>query len=114
MRPIKTTTLGIALVGIALCQPLTALANLYSFTNAEGEYVVSQKPPKDKNTQYAILSDEGEFIRMVPGRQQNVPITHWRPWFIPRDPEPWEGNPNPDVIREREPVVTVDEESSAN
>jgi hypothetical protein len=92
----------------------SAWANLYSYTNAEGEYVVSQKPPKDKNMEYAILSDEGEFIRMVPGRSQNVPITHWRPWFIPREPEPWEGNPDPDIFREREPVVTVDEESNAN
>ncbi len=93
--------------------PIVA-ANLYSYTNADGEYVVAQKPPKDKNIQYAVLSDEGEFIRMVPGRNQNVPITHWRPWFIPRDPEPWEGNPDPDFPREREPVVTVDEEESAN
>jgi hypothetical protein len=97
---------------LATTLPASSHANLYSFTNADGEYVVSQKPPADKNIQYAVLSDDGEFLRMVPGRRQNVPITHWRPWFIPEEPEPWEGNPYPDMPREREPVVSVDEVSA--
>lgn len=100
------STSSVALVAML---PASGHANLYSFTNADGEYVISQKPPADKNIQYAVLSDEGEFLRMVPGRRQNVPITHWRPWFIPNEPEPWEGNPYPDLPREREPVVSVDE-----
>lgn len=87
-----------------------AYAALYSFTNAEGQYVVSQEPPKDNNVQYAVLTDEGEFIRMVPGRNQQIPITHWRPWFIPKEPHPWDGDPA--ATSEREGVVTVEEESA--
>ena len=110
----NTSRLGVALVSLAVAHiPQTSWADLYSYTNAEGEYVISQKPPKNENTQYAVLTDEGEFIRMVEGRNQQVPITHWRPWFIPREDEPWEGNPNPDMPRERKGVVTVDEEGSA-
>lgn len=97
----------IALTLIVLTAPAHAV--LYSFTNEAGEYVVSQKRPSDKDTQYAVLSDEGEFIRSVPGRNQRVPVTHWRPWFIPKEPHPWDGEP--EIPREQEPVVTVDEES---
>ena len=99
-------------VGLAFGWAVLAIpagATLYSFTNAEGQDVVSQKPPKDRNIQYAVLSDDGEFIRMVHGRDQQVPITHWRPWFIPKDPDPLDGDP--ELIREREPVITVEEES---
>ena len=103
---ITLATLAVALISLAPA----ANAVLYSYTNADGEYVVSQTRPQDKDTQYAVLSDEGEFIRSVPGRNQQVPITHWRPWFIPKEPHPWDGEPE---TRDREPVVTVDEESSA-
>ncbi len=110
----NTTRLEAAIVCLTLAHvPQTAWADLYSYTNDNGEYVISQKPPKNKDIQYAVLTDEGEFIRMVEGRNQQIPITHWRPWFIPREDEPWEGNPNPAIPREREGVVTVDEEGSA-
>ena len=110
----NATRLGIALFCVTIGYvPHTSWADLYSYTNAEGEYVISQKPPKNNDIQYAVLTDEGEFIRMVEGRNQQVPITHWRPWFIPREDEPWEGNPYPEMPREREGVVTVDEEGAA-
>ena len=69
-----------------------------------------QKPPKNKNIQYAVLSDEGEFIRSVPGRKQQIPISHWRPWYLPKEPHEFDGDP--DLMRDREPIVTVDEEPS--
>ena len=87
-----------------------AKAVVYSFTNTDGQYVVSQKPPKNKNIQYAVLSDEGKFIRSVPSRQQQIPITHWRPWYLPKEPHEFDADPN--LIRERVPTVTVEEEPS--
>jgi hypothetical protein len=98
---------AIILALIVLSAPAHAV--LYSYTNADGEYVVSQTRPVDKNTQYAVLTDEGEFIRLVRGNNQRLPVTHWRPWFIPKEPHPWDGPA--DSPSEREPVVTVDEES---
>lgn len=97
--------LPLAAALVVLAAPAHAV--LYSYTNADGEYVVSQKRPKDKNTQYAVLSDDGEFIRLVPGENERLPVTHWRPWFIPKEPHPWD--PDPVEIQEREPVVTVEE-----
>jgi hypothetical protein len=91
---------------------VAAHATLYSYTNADGEYVVSQSPPADKNTQYAVLTDDGEFVRMVPGRNQEVPITHWRPWFIPKEPHPFDSVPGAE--RDRAPVVTVDEDERSD
>ena len=82
-------------------------AEIYSYTNADGDYVVSQSKPKDRTISYAVLSDEGEFIRMVEGRGKEVPITHWRPFFLPKEPHPMDG---PDLRRdEQEPVVNIDE-----
>ena len=109
MRIVMSTT---PLIMTALLFVLAAPANavVYSFTNADGQYVVSQKPPKNKNIQYAVLSDEGEFIRSVPGRKQQIPISHWRPWYLPKEPHEFDGDPN--LIRDREPIVTVDEEPS--
>ena len=105
--PVHRTSVGLAIFLLALAP--NAVAVLYSYTNADGEYVVSQQRPDDKNTEYAVLSDDGEFIRMVPGRNQRMPVTHWRPWFIPKEPHPWDADPLDNL--EREPVVTVEEEN---
>lgn len=102
----RSASLVLAVTLITLSAPASAV--LYSFTNAEGQYVISQKPPKDKSIQYAVLSDDGKFIRMVQRRDQQLPISHWRPWFIPKEPHPYDADP--DLFRDREPVITIEEE----
>lgn len=106
--PVHPTSVVLAISLFALAPNADAV--LYSYTNADGEYVVSQKRPENKNTEYAVLSDDGEFIRMVPGRDQRMPVTHWRPWFIPKEPHPWDAAPHDSS--DREPVVTVEEDVS--
>jgi hypothetical protein len=86
-------------------------AALYSFVNDQGQYVVSRTPPEDPSTEYAVLTDDGEFVRLVHSPTKRIPITHWRPWFIPKEPDPFDADP--DVIHEPEPVVTVEEEASS-
>lgn len=101
----------IALVSL-LPLALSAEAEIYSYTNAEGDYVVSQKRPDNPEISYAVLTDDGEFIRMVEGRGKQVPITHWRPFFLPKEPHPFDG---PEVQpQEQDPVISIDEVEQAN
>ncbi len=81
-------------------------ATLYSYTTSDGDYIVSKNKPNDRDIEYAVLTDEGEFVRLVKG-QQPIPIGHWRPWFIPKEPHPLDGRP--EEIVEPTPVVSVEE-----
>ena len=95
------------MTAVLMCLSALANAEIYSYTNSDGDYIVSQKKPKDREISYAVLTDDGEFIRMVEGRKQ-VPITHWRPFFLPKEPHPYDG-PQDIELREREPDVRIDE-----
>ena len=87
-----------------------ALASLYSYQNEAGDYVISQTKPKGV-AEYAVLTDDGEFVRLV-RKQENVPISHWRPWYLPREPDPFKG---PDIdLREQAPSVEVEEIDEAD
>lgn len=85
----------------------TAQGEVYAYVDDNGDYVVTQRRPGKHIKEYAVLSDDGEFIRLVQPRDPNVPITHWRPWFIPKEPDPFDGDP--DIYREREGVVEIQE-----
>lgn len=89
------------------CLAHTAQADVYAYVDENGDYVVTQKRPGRDVAEYAVLTDEGEFVRLVQSRDPNVPITHWRPWFIPKEPDPYDADP--DIYREREGTVEVDE-----
>jgi hypothetical protein len=107
-RNIQLTQLVLAST-VALTLYLYALpvsARLYSYVNEEGDYVVSQKRPKNVE-EYAILTDEGEFIRLVKRKRDDVPITHWRPWYMPKEPDPI--NPVEPGLEQRTPEVLIEE-----
>lgn len=94
---------------LLLIAPPVAFAEIYAYTNAEGDYIVSQTRPTDRNLSYAVLTDDGEFVRMVEGKNKRLPISHWRPFFLPKEPHPLDG---PEVeIRDREPTVEIEEVS---
>jgi hypothetical protein len=95
------------LLAIALlsCLAHAAHATVYAYVDENGDYVVTQKKPGKKVAEYAVLTAEGEFVRLVQARPPNVPITHWRPWFMPKEPDPNAADP----YREREGVVDVEE-----
>ena len=61
------------LIPILLMWAGSATAEIYSYTNSDGDYVVTQNRPDDPNISYAVLTDEGDFIRMVRGSQQTDP-----------------------------------------
>ena len=78
----------------ALMFSASTSAELYAYVNEDGDYVVSQKRPKEP-VEYSVLTDDGDFIRLIPAPQENVTITHWRPWFLPREPDPLDGADGP-------------------
>lgn len=86
---------------------LPVQAEIYAYNNADGDYVVSQSKPEDRNIGYTVLSDDGEFIRMVPGKSERLPISHWRPFWMPEEPNPLSVDPN--RLPDPEPVITVEE-----
>lgn len=74
-----------------------ALANVYSYLNPEGDYVISQKRPEGV-AEYAVLTDNGELVELVGYTETSaprsaialdVPITHWQPWFLPKQANPF-------------------------
>ena len=92
----------LAILTLPLAAP--AIADVYSYMNDEGDYVISKERPKGSG-EYAVLSDQGEFIELVRRPQSNLPVTHWRPWFMPQEPNPLdplapEGPAEPNVIIE--------------
>ena len=98
-------TLTVILLAGSLCST-TVHAEVYAYVNEAGDYVVSQKPP-GKGVEYAILTDDGEFVRLVQPRDLDVPVTHWRPWFIPKEPDPYDFDP--EVLEDREGTVEIEE-----
>lgn len=97
--------LGVAGVATALALPVHA--EVYAYVNEDGDYVVTRDNPGKSVGEYAVLTDDGEFLRLVRPRDLDVPITHWRPWFLPREPDPFDADP--DVYREREGTVGIEE-----
>ncbi len=77
----------------ALLLPAAAGADVYAYVNDDGDYVVSRDNPGDSVAEYAVLTDDGEFLRLVRPRDLDVPVTHWRPWFLPRQPDPFDADP---------------------
>ncbi|MEQ8857540.1 MAG: hypothetical protein RIC56_02725 [Pseudomonadales bacterium] len=90
----------------------TAHAEVYAYVNDDGDYVVTRELPHARVGEYAVLTDDGEFLRLVNPHELDVPITHWRPWFLPKQPDPYDGNP--DLYEEREGVVEIEELDEAD
>ena len=91
--------------GACLSAPQVA-ANLYAYVNADGDYVVTRNRPSGI-AEYAVLTDDGEFLReVITGNA--VPITHWRPWFIPKEPHPFDG-PDELFVEPKEPDIQIEE-----
>ena len=93
-------------LAVSLLQAFPVAAEVYAYVNEHGDYVVSQKRP-GKGVEYAILTDDGEFVRLVQPRDMDVPVTHWRPWFIPKEPDPYDFDP--EALEEREGVIEIEE-----
>ena len=107
----KTVMLLAALV-VAAWLPAGANAEVYAYVNEAGDYVVTKDNPGRSVAEYAVLSDDGEYLRTVRPRELDVPITHWRPWFLPKEPDPFDADP--DVFRDREGRVGVEEVEPAD
>ena len=89
------------------CLAAGARAEVYAYVNGEGDYVVTRDRPGDDVAEYAVLTDDGEFLRLVNPRDLDVPISHWRPWFLPKEPDPYDADQ--DAYREREGTVDIEE-----
>jgi len=100
----KQLTIGAGVLCILV--NTAVFAEYYSYMNEASEYVITRERPKNLTVEYAVLTDGGEFIRSVQPKtvtkRQNIPIDHWRPWFMPREPHHLVAQ-----IPDTEPVPTV-------
>jgi hypothetical protein len=97
-------------VFLALSVAGPASADVYSYMNEDGDYVVSKQRPQAAG-EYAVLTDDGKFIELVRPPTLRVPITHWRPWYLPREPNPLDPI-EPDTLPE--PKVIIEEVDQAD
>ena len=81
-----------------------AQAELYSYVNDDGDYVITRDRPS--SGEYVVLSDEGEFIERVQTPALDVPVSHWRPWYLPSEPNPFT---SPEPEQPPEPSVVIEE-----
>jgi hypothetical protein len=84
-----------------------AHGEVYAYVNDNGDYVVTQDHPGRTVGEYAVLTDDGRFLRLIRPPDMDVPISHWRPWFLPKEADPYDADP--DLYREREGVVDIEE-----
>jgi len=96
-----------ALIALLVFAGGGARADVYAYVNENGDYVVTRDVPGEKVAEYAVLTDDGDFQRLVRPRNADVPISHWRPWFLPKQPDPYDADE--EVYREREGVVGIEE-----
>lgn len=75
------------LATVLVLLPWGARAELYSFVNEDGDYVISKDRPSAG--EYVVLTDDGEFVERIQSPALDVPISHWRPWYLPREPNPF-------------------------
>lgn len=72
-------------VAVTFAAPVQA--DLYSYVNKDGDYVISKLRPT--SGEYVVLSDHGEFVERVQSPALDVPVSHWRPWYLPSEPNPF-------------------------
>ena len=86
-------------------------AELFSFTNEQGQYLVSKTKPRNPGVEYAVLRNDGEFVHLVRGTAADG-SDHWRPWYVPKEPRHLYAPPL--EIGLRIPVVSVIEVAAAD
>jgi len=104
--PSKPIQLACLLLSVVAAGP--AAAKLYSYENENGDYVISKQRPKNVG-EYAVLTNEGEFIELVHPPALDVPITHWRPWYLPPEPNAFAGPEPAELAEPAEPSITIEE-----
>jgi hypothetical protein len=104
---IAATIAALGLLTLTAATP--AMANLYSYMNEQGDYVVTQKRPKNAD-EYAVLSNDGEFLHLVRPIALDVPVSHWQPWYLPKQANPFAPD-QPD--QEAKPSVIIEEVDAA-
>jgi hypothetical protein len=107
-KPWRSLTIAVAAFAFAFAFVVAgaARAELYAYANEEGDYVITKMLPKGVN-EYAVLTDQGEFVKLVQENDIRAPVSHWRPWFLPKEPHPLDG-PSIDLPG-REPIVEIEE-----
>ena len=88
-------------VMVALLASAAALADARVQSNFE------QWTANDMERSYSAPTRVNADGKRVPIDTKSMPITHWRPWFVPRTPHPHDGTPASRGAGERKATVVI-------
>ena len=92
---------GLAATTVALLASGSALADSRMQSQFE------QWAASDMERSYSTPSRVNADGKAVPIDTKNIPVTHWRPWFVPRTPHPFDGTPAGRDAGERKAKVVI-------
>ena len=92
---------GLAAATVALLASASALADSRVQSNVE------QWAAMDMERSYSAPTRVNADGQAVPLDTKTIPVTHWRPWFVPRTPHPFDGVPPSRDADERKAKVVI-------
>ena len=92
---------GLAAATVALLVSASALADSRMQPSFE------QWADTDMERSYSTPTRVGADGKAVPIDTKAMPVTHWRPWFVPRTPHPFDGTPPSREPSERKAKVVI-------
>ena len=92
---------GLAATTVALLASGSALADSRMQSQFE------QWAASDMERSYSTPSRVNADGKAVPIDTKTIPVTHWRPWFVPRTPHPFDGTPAGRDAGERKAKVVI-------
>ena len=92
---------GLAAATVALLVSASALADSRMQPSFE------QWADTDMERSYSTPARVGADGKAVPIDTKAMPVTHWRPWFVPRTPHPFDGTPPSREPSERKAKVVI-------
>ena len=92
---------GLAAATVALLASASALADSRMQSNFE------QWATSDMERSYSTPTRVNADGKAVPIDTKTIPVTHWRPWFVPRAPHPFDGTPAGRESGERKAKVVI-------
>ena len=92
---------GLAAATVALLASASALADSRMQSSFE------QWAATDMERSYSAPTRVNADGKAVPLDTKTIPVTHWRPWFVPRTPHPFDGAPANREPGERKAKVVI-------
>ena len=86
---------------------LALLASASALADSRMQSSFEQWADMDMERSYSAPTRVSADGKAVPVDTKAIPVTHWRPWFVPRTPHPFDGTPPSRDPGERKAKVVI-------